>query len=66
MLRSAGQAWVLADTAKVGAGRFPYWTPLDRRCHLLVDEDGVSPDQVPETCSLWTADQARSAADATA
>lgn len=56
MLHSAQQAWILADTAKIGAGRFPYWTPIDRECHLLVDEDVGDAAQVPPGCSLWTAE----------
>lgn len=58
MLRCAGQAWVLADSGKIGAERFPCWAPVDRECLLLVDEE-VGAERLPPGCSLWTSEQIR-------
>lgn len=56
MLHCAGEAWILADSGKIGAERFPYWAPVDRECQLVADE-GADADILPNGCSLWTPEQ---------
>lgn len=49
MLHASEDPWILADHGKFGAAQFPYWTPVDRECRLLVD---AQVDHVPPNCSV--------------